>query len=281
MSREHLARKRELRQRYVEELLETLPTMSILPLPEVILDGLKQHGGIVVGGRGTGKTNLAKVITSQIIGGENGNIQIKIADSAQNWVHGYEPIYYQHLNMDTEFPEDIYFGDDHFLYDLEFWDVDEIQDIIGTLVATDYDIQRLYKKENLMDTWIIWCIEEAQNVLGTYAMNGARGKRWLKIISESRNFNINFLFVGQRLADISTKAVERSDGYFFGKTTGDNDLKKIKRICGKDSGVHEMVPTLDVGEFIYWNGAEAYKLVDVPLYVPTTRPTLWRNGMGI
>ena len=68
---------------------------------------------------------------------------------------------------------------------------------------------------------------------------------------------MGFIFIGQRLADISTKVVERAQGYLFGRTTGDNDLQKIRRICGKSSEVHLKVSRLGLGEFIYWNGVTA------------------------
>lgn len=289
-----LVKKRELRSQYLRELVASLPTKPLLPLDEEMVENIERSGLMIVGGRGTGKTNVAKVIASQLINSQNGNIQVKITDSCQNWMHQFEPIYYQHINDDTLIPVtlnpvlgntsgacDIYFGDDHFLYDIEYEDIDLIQEFIGTMVSVDYGIQRTYKKHGVMDRWIIWIIEEAQNVLGTYALNGKKGKKWLKMISESRNFNMNFIFIGQRLADISTKAVERCQGLLMGRMTGDNDLRKIKRICGKDTGVHEIVPTLEIGEFLLWDGEEATKVVDVPLYETTQKPIPWKGGMGL
>ena len=278
---DRIDRRRELKEAYIEELVESTPTMSLTPLPDWFVREMFRAGLLVCGGPGTGKSNVSKVILSQLIGGSIPDVQVKITDSAQIWIHGFEPIIYQHINEDTIFPNDIYLGDDHILYDLEFWDFDMVRDTIGNLVSTDYDIQRLYKKEDLMDNHIVWCIEEAQNILGRYVLTGNSGKRWLKLISEMRNFNISFVWIGQRISDVATQAIERVQNYLIGKSVGDNDLRKIQRICGSDSGVHEMVPRLEVGQFIYWNGSQAYRVTDVPLYRPTTKPILWKYGMGV
>jgi len=274
-----IAIRKRLREEYIKELYESFPSMELVPLSRDFLEGVHRSGLLVAGGRGTGKSNVAKIISSQVINDPESDTQIKISDTTQNWIHGFEPIYYRPVTEDMIIPDDVYFGEDHFLYDVELWDVDMIQDVLGAFVGIDYDVQRLFKKNDVMDNWIIWVIEEAQNLLGTYALNGKRGKRWLKIISESRNFNLNFIWIGQRLADISTKAVERCQSYLFGRMTGDNDLKKIRRICGKEAEVHKVVPRLGIGEFIYWDGSDAKKVINVPLYTSHTKPMLW-NGRG-
>jgi len=267
------ARKKEIRDRFVEETLCAFPIIQSCPLSNELLSTIKRSGLIITGGRGQGKSNLAKVIASQIIR-SNPDIQVKITDSTQSWSHGFEPIEFQYINEDT-LVGDIYFGERNFLYDIELVGVDDILDTITSICMSDFGLQRLFKKEDLMeDSWILYVIEEAQNVIGSYALNGKSGKGFLKLISESRNFNMNLILITQRLSDVSTKAVERCSTYAFSKMTGDNDLKKVQRICGKESGVAETLPKLGVGEFILWNGDHASKL-NVPLYNPVTKPMLW------
>lgn len=279
VSKEEL--KRDVLLRRSETILSGLPKTCIYPMDKQLIEDIKRAGLIIVGGRGVGKSNVAKVIASQLICGDHPNLQVKITDSCQNWIHNFVDIPYQHINEETLIPDDVYFGEESFIYDMELSDVGAVQETIGELVVTDYEVHREYKKQGLLDEWIIWVVEEAQNVLGSYALNGNAGKVWLKIISESRNFNINFIFIGQRLADISTKAVERCEGYLFGRMTGDNDLKKVARICGKERGIHEVVPRLKIGEFIFWNGSDAYHLIDVPRFESERKPYLWRGGCGV
>jgi len=273
-----LRTRRELREKFRTELFGDMPICRISPLPDDLLKSILRSGLTILGGRGTGKSNVAKIINSEIIRKQNGHIQCKIVDKVANWVREFEPILYQNLDSDTE---EIYFGDDHILFNAHFRSRSEIKQMVGKMVGLDYELQWLYKEHGVMDNWILYTIEEAQNILGRYGLTGKQGEEWMVFISEGRNFNMNYIFIGQRAADIATQAIERCEGYLFARMTGDNDLKKIARICGKDEGVHEIVPTLDIGQFIYWDGESARKIVDVPLYETSTRPMLWNGRNGI
>lgn len=273
-----LKMKKELREKFRAEIFEDIPTCKLVPLDREMLDEILRTGIVILGGKGCGKSNVAKIITSEIIRKQDTTIQCKIIDKCQNWVHGFEPILYQELDSETE---SIYFGDDHILFNAHFRSSKEIKMYAAKMVGMDYEMQWIYKREGLMDNWILYIIEEAQNILGRYGLTGKEGQEWMTFISEGRNFNMNFIFIGQRAADIAAQAVERCQGYFFGKMTGDNDLKKIQRICGKNEAIHEIVPTLDVGQFIYWNGEEAKKFIDIPYYQVATKPMLWDGRGGI
>jgi len=278
MNLERLRERRKLRERFRAEIFEDIPICSFNPIPTELVNDILRSGLVILGGRGTGKTNVAKIINSEIIKNQSGYIQCKIIDKCQNWVHEFEPILYQNLDMNTN---SLYFGDNHILFNSHFRSRSDIKSVIGKMVGMDYELQWKYKEHGVMDNWILYTIEEAQNILGRYGLTGKQGEEWMVFISEGRNFNMNYIFIGQRAADIATQAVERCQGYLFGKMTGDNDLKKIARICGKTEGVHEIVPTLDIGQFIYWDGEMARKIIDVPLYESPTTPVLWNGRNGI
>lgn len=274
----------QIRRKFVErletsEVLLSYNSEPMVPLSDELLSSILRTGIVIAGGPGTGKSNAGKVLATQLMA--RPDIQVKITDSCQNWIHEFEPIWYQSINEYTKIPEDIYYGEGHILYDLEFTDYEMISDIVGSLISTDYALQREFKKSEVMSNWIVWVIEEAQNIIGRYALEGKRGKRWLTLISEGRNFNLRQIFIGQRLADISAKAVERCQGFLFGKMVGENDIKKIKGMAGaKDAGLHEAIPELEIGEFIYWDG-ENPTLLFVPKYITNTKPRPWTGGMGI
>jgi hypothetical protein len=235
-------------------------------LTNEIIQEILDTGLIVVGSKKCGKSNASKILASEIIKNYP-NIQCRIFDSCQNWIHLFEPIVCQKIDGDTRY---LYTGDQSVLYDIGLMDTEQIMESIGVLMQNDFNKQRLLKSVNRMDKWIVYFIEEAQNVLGTFSLSKTTGKLWIKVISEGRNFNMAFILIGQRMADISAKAIERAQGYLFGKTSGDNDRRKIKRIVGDaiisehlegeewirrsgDEIVNE-VPRLDTGEFIYFNG---------------------------
>ena len=248
-------------------------------LPTEVINEIMTTGLIICGSKGSGKSNVAKFITSQIIK-RNLEIQCKIFDSCSNWRHGFEPIIMQELN-ETNTLDVVYAGKKHILFDVEYSDPIDIQREIGYIVQQDFTRNRMQKKiyGNIKD-WKLYCIEEAQNVLNGYSLNKKDGRFWLKAISEGRNFNLAFMFIGQRLADISTKVIERCQGYLLGRMTGDNDKNKIKRICGKDSNIHNKVSSLKQGEFIYFNGNKTMMLRS-PKYISTSKPKLFSPSLGI
>jgi len=249
-----------------------------------ILQEILDTGIVLAGAKKCGKSNASKVLASEIIK-EHPNIQVRIFDTCQNWVHGFEPVLCQKINDETRY---LYTGKRNVLYDIELMDMEKIMDDIGKIVSHDYNEQRLLKTQNKMDRWIVYFIEEAQNVLGTYSLSRESGKLWIKMISEGRNFNMAFVFIGQRLADISTKVIERANGYLFGRTFGDNDKKKITRIVGDaimDKGlgdnedyikitgnkIVEEVSKLETGEFIYFNG-KVGRHIKFPCYTSDSTP---------
>lgn len=246
-------------------------------IPEEVLKNILDTGLVVVGSKGTGKSNVVKCIVSEIIK-RNLNIQCKIFDTCCNWRNSFEPIPMQELN-ESSYLTPIYNGKESILFDVQYDDPELIEQKIGEMVYIDFRDNRL--KKNIYGSipdWKLYIIEEAQNVLNTYSLNKKDGRMWLKSISEGRNFNLGFIFIGQRLADISTKVIERAQGYLFGKMTGDNDLKKVKDICSKK--IANRVKELKQGEFIYYSGKKQIQLLLAPEYTSNTKPILYTPKMG-
>lgn len=259
------------------DFIEDKKKVSKQVLPPEVLKNILETSLIVVGAKQHGKSNSVKVIGREIIKQQAIPIQVKIFDTCQNWVHEFEPIPYQTINDDTRL---VYGGKKHILFDIELMDIEKIMKFTGEVIKRDYIQQRELKRKmggkHFME-WKLYIIEEAQNILGSYSLTRQDGKMWLKMVSESANFNMGFIFIGQRMSDISAKIIERAQGYLFGRATGDNDIAKIRRKCGKDLGIHEDVKTLKRGEFIYYFGKRLP--FNCPKYDGKTKPTLWQPSL--
>jgi len=236
-------------------------------LPSKILNGILKGGLVIVGGKGCGKSNAGKVFTAEIIRKQPLPIQVKIFDTASNLRWDFEDIIYQEITEKTRYFYDK--EDNHVLFDIALINDDDILKFMERVVMNDYLKQRARKAElgGHNDKWILYMVEEAQNIIGTHSLMRRSGRRLLKLFSEGRNFGLSFIFIGQRLADVSTKAIERCNGYLYGRMTGDNDLAKLKRIVGRKSPIVSNVQKLDAGkgQFIFYNGMSTYN-VQVPLY---------------
>jgi len=235
-------------------------------LPNQLLMGILKSGMVIAGGKGCGKSNAGKVYTSEIIRKQPLSIQIKIFDTASNLRWDFEPILCQEINENTRY---FYDRNEHILFDIALTDDEDILKFMERVVLNDYLKQRARKQElgGHNDKWNLYLVEEAQNIIGTHSLMRREGRGLLKLFSEGRNFGLSFIFIGQRLADISTKAIERSNGYLFGRMNGDNDLAKLKRIVGRKSPVMDEVQKLEAskGQFIFYNGMSTYQ-VQIPPY---------------
>jgi len=230
-----------------------------------------------------GKTNLAKILISEIVRQRPLLTKVDVFDVAQVWRHNYLSSFkMQEINDNTV---KVYDEPENIIFDIEYEDSEKIMQFMGNTVLLDYEDNRLRKKMangKLMD-YKLYCIEEAQNSLGSYSLSRATYRIWLKMISEAGNFNMSFIFIGQRASDISTKAIERSRTYFIGKTIGDRNTKKLKGIIGNDAGIEQLqeplaerAKHLKLGEFIFWNGTTAW-LFQCPKFediYPNEKPQL-------
>jgi GTPase SAR1 family protein len=238
---------------------QTEPAKTVLEMAEEeltekviakILDGLTENGKLmVIGLGGTGKTNLVMQLVRYLMDRKEykeGKYIIRICDSVGVWRWKFDKVPFIDLTKTRNMPE----NEKTLLLDLGFSDTDLNTGIIENLVRGDFHRQRemMVQNQGQLPIERIYVIEEAQNVL----QSGKQSKFWLKMLSESRNYGQYFIFIGQRLADISTRACERAKWCILGAVSGDNDEAKLKRMFGKKGkSVVEMLSGLKCGEFLF------------------------------
>lgn len=193
-----------------------------------------------------------------------------IFDTVLNWRFKFDKVPY----VDYESVRNIPMVQD-LIVDIGDVDSNQTRNSIGEIVMNDFIHKRELKKQLNGDVPFqnIYLIEEIQNVLGTYAMNGAMGRFWLKMVSECANYGQVIIGLGQRLADISTKVIERSRYFLIGATEGDNDLKKIGRMVNSKELV-QTISRLERGEFIFIDKKEKQfaTMIAFPKFVNTEKP---------
>jgi hypothetical protein len=255
-------------------------------IPDGLLAEILKTGLIVASGKGHGKTNSVKVIASEIL--KRNVAKVKVFDSALNWIFDFSELRYQLVTQDKDGLQLQFENIDNCVYDLTFInDPKQINRVIRHVIALDFNTYATAKllSHGHVNNWLVYIIEEAQNFIGSSALRSYRNRFWLKVISTGRNIGLSFIFVTQRLADVSSKAVERCQGYLVGKMLGDNDLRKLRSIAGKE--ISWLVRDLPVGSFYYYSGQR--RLIQFPLYQKTSipeeycqpqTPTLWQKLLG-
>lgn len=248
-------------------------------LDEILTKVLIQGQLMVIATKQHGKSNACKWLARRMRESDlhkDQKLTSIIFDTVLNWRYSFDIIPY----VDYEGIRSIPMVQD-LLVDLGFVDSEETRNAIGEIVMNDFIKKRDLKKQ--LDGQIpfknIYIIEEIQNVLGTYSMNGSMGRFWLKTVSECANYGQVIIGIGQRLGDISTKIVERSRYFMFGMTAGDNDKRKITRMGGKKMG--EVISTLKKGEFIFYDKeGNVADVLGFPLFVQNGKPYEFKNGFN-
>lgn len=218
---------------------------------EQIVKSLIDNGRLlVIGLGGTGKTNAVKHIVRYIRNSKkyrDGKIIIRIGDSANVWKLTFDEIPYVDVTKKPSIPED----EKTVLLDLGFLSTAKNVSLVENLVGQDYYIQKesMNRNNGTAEHQRIYVLEEIQNLFGSYK----KSEFWLKIWSESRNYNQYFIGIGQRLSDISTQIVERTKYLLIGSLAGDNDISKLKRAFGSEKGqrIANVVMGLRKGEFLW------------------------------
>lgn len=242
-----------------------------------ILKGLMDNGKLlIIGLPQQGKTTTAMHIIRKLTETkefQEGMLMIKINDTANVWKWKFDKIPYVDVTKTHNIPE----TERIMLLDLGYTDNKLNTSIIETVVKGDYYRQRemINRLEGKINIRRIYVIEEIQNILGTYSMNGESGRFWLKEISEGANYGQYIIGLGQRLADISTKIVERCRFLLIGALTGDNDLIKLKRMLGNEkANVLDLVRGLKKGEFLWLDkeNPENSMKIYFPIFVQNGKP---------
>jgi len=233
---------------------------------------------LIIGNKGTGKTNTLMQLTKEFRR-DNQN-KIIIFETFPKWLHEYDTIPYLYIE-DTdvrqtfsaiELNEDDYFvrtsKDYSILRGTEINEALDIsKDLLFTMEIEDTDrisffissvIYRFYRKHYLkafkygidsIKQNVIFVCEEAQNLFDSTIISKKLFNKLRKMYSESRNLKLHFVMCSQRLQDLNTKIRGRTQ-LMLGRVNIDDYDLKIHRIL-RNSQYRKQVLNFKVGEFVY------------------------------
>lgn len=114
-----------------------------------------------------------------------------------------------------------------------------------------------------------YVLEEVQNLIPNGSLRSRDFQEVNRFISQGRNFGLAYLAITQRLASTDTNLVEISGLKFFGKTEGENTLRKANAWVPKD--LLEASRDFEAGTFIRQYGSKA-TIEKVPLFTSPIKP---------
>ena len=223
---------------------------------------MKLRGTAMFGNRGSGKSNLVKLLVRQLL---NQNVTVKIFDPSQTHLRESDIQYYQILNSYTDL-EDI--RNDSYtsmIFDTSRLYPEEQKLFISLIMANDFQDATENKRVN----WLRHVIEECQLVLNSTVLRSRAGQEALRWVTVGRNFKLTYLLASQRPSLVSTTAISLTGARYFGNLDEPNDLSKLKKFI-RNKDILAKVPELTVGEFIV--KLSQPKIVKTPLFKPYREP---------
>ena len=95
-----------------------------------------------------------------------------------------------------------------------------------------------------------------------------------RFVTQGRNFGLAYIAITQRLASTDTNLVEISGLKFFGKTEGENTVRKAKAWVNKD--LLKQSRNFKAGTFIMQYGSKA-TVEKYPLFISPTKPMEYKE----
>lgn len=209
------------------------------------------QGTTICGGRGCGKTTLAKTIVQEL---QRQGVNVKIFDNSQAWLNSSVETVFAvtpHATVESSL--------DSAVYDLSRLTPQEQRRFIEAQVKTDY-----YEAVNTaaeLRNWRIYVFEEAEIILGKTVSPIMQ-----QLISVGRNFSLSYLAIAQRLARINVDLISLSGQLYVSRLHEQNDLNKIKNWVPNT----EQLKSLELGDFIKYSDGKT-ELVHVDKFETDTQ----------
>jgi len=180
------------------------------------LQTIMKEGSIVVGGRGSGKSNLAKLIVRQAL---TSKIGVKVIDSSLAWKSFPLPKIKVRKGRIVCKPNAI--------YDLSRLSVVEMREFV-TMMITEDTMRAIDLTDLGVSVPLLYVLEEVQNLVFPNTLRMLKYQELSRFATQGRNFNLSYLGITQRLSSVDVNLVEISGVKFWFKLEGENNLRKAR-----------------------------------------------------
>lgn len=227
----------------------------------------RSRGTFISGMPRSGKTNLAKILIRHLL---YLGYTIRVFDCSQAWLESVVPWFliikpWQNLATIPPVPYE-----QSVVYDTSRLYPQEQALFIGRILDKDWN----YSVEHELPAWIIYVVEEAQLVMPSGSLRARYAQATYRMVSTGRNFKQRYMFITQRPADVSTKALSRVGQAYIGQHWEVNDIQKLSYLLGWNfEKTRNNLSGLKIGEFIYLNPYDKIQVkIKTPLYTDQKKP---------
>ena len=180
------------------------------------IETIMKEGSIIVGGRGCGKSNLAKLIVKEALACR---IAVKVIDSSLAWKSFPLPKIKVRKGKVLCKPNAI--------YDLSRLSVVEMREFVTAMITED-TMRAIDLTDLGVSVPLLYVLEEVQNLVFPNTLRMLKYQELSRFCTQGRNFNLSYLGITQRLSSVDVNLVEISGVKFWFKLEGENNLRKAR-----------------------------------------------------
>jgi len=231
----------------------------------VDVEELLRTGCFISGGKGSTKTNLAKIFAEKLM--KLGYV-VKVFDISRAWLKSSIPFFVEIKNnysLNFELYESL-------VFDLSQLVPKDIKHFISQVLAEEWLKQVNIPEDNRK--CIVYIFEEVQILIPQGRLRSNEAQQILRLLTSGRNYDLSSIAITQRPALTDTSVFELCFQKYFARMNGENDLRKVASYIGFDRA--KELENLRLGEFIYDKGSETKKISTIE-FKPKTVPTKLNN----
>jgi len=236
---------------YVVEIRKEKGTerMAALDSEMFPMDLIMREACFVTGGRGSGKSNLLKLLVSEAL---RRKVQLKVIDSTLTW---------KGFPLDTiRVKKPKVLSKWNAIYDTSRLSVLEMRDFAQRMMRLDLE-EAIRLTDIGYQPRCFYVIEEVQNVIMPNSLRMLKFQEISRFCTQGRNFGLSYVCSTQRLSSTDTTLVEISGVKYWFKLEGDNNLKKARAWLDKYEAWN--LRNLETGQCYIQIGSSA-KLLKLP-----------------
>lgn len=177
----------------------------------------------IVGGRGSGKSNILKLLVERLLACKT---QVKVIDASLAWK---DYPYLQRIRVRTgKTRGSVESGLQwNAVYDVSRLSVLQMRDFTQKMMKEDLD-QAILLTDSGNRPKCAYVIEECQNIVLPNSLRALKYQAISRFVTQGRNFGMSYVLSTQRLASTDTSLIEISGLRYFLKLEGENSIRKVR-----------------------------------------------------
>ena len=224
--------------------------LATFPIKDIM-----RYGAFVAGGRGSGKSNLLKLLVRECLRGKV-EVKLKIFDPSLTWKNFPLP----KLRVTSENLEVV--SEWNHIYDISRLSVLHARKFVSRMLSNDLQEAIAYTDIGKTQKGLI-IIEEAQNIIPSHSLRSMKFAEISRFLTQGRNFDLSFVASTQRLASCDINLVEVSGIKYWFRMSGHRNIVKTRFWLSKYETWN--LRNLEIGS-CYLQCGSKIKLLKLPLF---------------